>query len=156
MPAVTPPPAAAAAATSPPAASPLARLLALATAAYVCVLVYATHHPRPQELIGEGPGTPSDKALHLWAYSVLGLLSAATLAAWRPWTIRAAAALTAGLCVFGAADEITQPLFGRYADFRDWIADCGGSAVGVLAIAAMLAAARSLGGPRGGERRADP
>lgn len=139
-----------------PAVSLLARLLALATTAYVCVLVYATHHPRPQALIGEGPGTPSDKALHLWAYSVLGLLSAATLAAWRPWTIRAAGALTAGLFAFGAADEITQPLFGRYADFRDWIADCGGSVAGVLAIAALVAVARRLGGPRGGERRTTP
>ena len=152
MTAATPPsPAAESAPARPP--SPLAKLLAAATAAYVCVLVYATHHPRPQELVGEGPGTPSDKALHLWAYSVLGLLSAATLAAGRPWTIRAAAALTVGLFAFGAADEITQPLFGRYADVRDWIADCGGSVAGVLAIAAMLAAARRVGGSRGGQRR---
>jgi VanZ family protein len=156
MTAATPPSPAAVSARPRPAATPLARLLAVATAGYVGVLVYATHHPRPQELIGEGPGTPSDKALHLWAYSVLGLLAAATLAAWRPWTIRAAAALTAGLFAFGAADEITQPIFGRYADFRDWIADCGGSVAGVLAIAALLAAAGRLAGPRGGERRADP
>jgi len=118
------------------------RLLSLATAAYVCVLLYATHHPRPQELIGEGPGTPSDKTLHVAAYAVLGLRAAATLAAWRRWTLPHVLGLMAGLAVFGAVDEATQPLFGRFADLFDWFADCRGVVAGVLAVAAVLAAAR--------------
>jgi len=118
----------------------LPRLLALATAAYVCVLVYATHHPRPQELIGEGPGVPSDKTLHFVAYAVLGLLASATLAAWRRWTLRGVALLAVGLVIFGAVDEATQPLFGRYADLLDWFADCRGVLAGMLAVAAILAA----------------
>jgi VanZ family protein len=145
----SPPPAPPPASPRPPSA--LARLLAWATAGYVCVLVYATHHPRPQELIGEGPGTPSDKSLHLCAYFVLGGLAAATLAAWRRWGARTAAVLTAGLFVFGAVDEITQPLFGRYADVVDWFADCAGGFAGVLAIAAIVAAAPVLGRRRDGQ-----
>jgi len=124
------------------------RLLSLATAAYVCVLAYATHHPRPQELIGEGPDVPSDKSLHVMAYFVLGLLSSATLAAWRRWTLGNVVGLAVGLLVFGAADEITQPLFGRFADVADWFADCRGVLAGILAVAAILAATAPRTSPR--------
>ena len=119
----------------------LPRLLSLATAGYVCVLVYATHHPRPQELLGEGSGVPSDKSLHFIAYFVLGLLASATLAAWGRWTLRDVVALAVGLVLFGAADEATQPLFGRFADVFDWFADCRGILAGLLAVAAILAVA---------------
>jgi VanZ family protein len=124
------------------------RLFSLATAAYVGVLVYATHHPRPQELIGEGPDVPSDKSLHVMAYFVLGLLSSATLAAWRRWTLGDVVALAVGLLVFGAADEATQPLFGRFADVADWFADCRGVLAGILAVAAILAASAPRTSPR--------
>lgn len=126
----------------------LPRLLSLATAAYVCVLVYATHHPRPQELLGEGPGVPSDKTLHVAAYAVLGLLASATLAAWRRWTLRDVVALAVGLVLFGAVDEATQPLFGRFADVADWLADCRGILAGTVTVAAILAAVAPRTTPR--------
>jgi VanZ family protein len=124
------------------------RLFSLATAAYVCVLVYATHHPRPQELIGAGPGVPSDKSLHFIAYFVLGVLASATLAAWRRWTLGDVVGLALGLLLFAAADEITQPLFGRFADVADWFADCRGVLAGILAMAAILAALAPRTSPR--------
>jgi VanZ family protein len=111
--------------------------LAWATACYVVVLVIGTHYPRPGELLSQvgAAGTP-DKTLHVVAYGVLGLLAAATLAAWGRWTWRNLLLLAGGLALFGVVDEATQPLFERFADFFDWVADCEGIAIGLVAVAA--------------------
>jgi H+/Cl- antiporter ClcA len=53
------------------------RLVVAATAAYAAVLVFATHYPNPQELMGGR--LPSDKLLHFLAYGVLGFLAALVL-----------------------------------------------------------------------------
>ena len=67
----------------------LQRPLALATACYVFVLLAATHYPRPQEILERfGGNAPTDKTMHVVAYGVLGLLAAATLAAWGHWRPR--------------------------------------------------------------------
>lgn len=115
------------------------RLAAGATLAYTLVLVYATHHPRPHELVGDSP--PSDKTLHLWAYTVLGLLAGATLALSGGWRHRRVAWLAAGLALFAALDEATQPLpwFGRFADPVDWLYDCLGIAVGLALVGLLVA-----------------
>ena len=128
----------------PPPAGALPRAvqrgLDLLAAAYTCILLYATHHPRPAELVG--PDAPGDKSLHLIAYTLLGGLVAAAFASRGGWGWRAAAALFVPLALFAAADELTQPLFGRFADGVDWAFDELGlvAGIGLVTVAAWLLA----------------
>ena len=128
----------------PPPAGALPRAvqrgLDLLAAAYTCILLYATHHPRPAELVG--PDAPGDKSLHLIAYTLLGGVVAAAFASRGGWGWRAAAALFVPLALFAAADEITQPLFGRFADGVDWAFDELGlvAGIGLVTVAAWLLA----------------
>lgn len=126
---------------------PVQRVFDLLAAAYACVLVYATHHPKPAELIG--PNSPGDKTLHLTAYCLLGGAVAVAVASRGGWTGRAAAALFVVLTLFAAVDEITQPLFGRHADGVDWafdqlglVAGIGAATLGVILLRACLRGAR--------------
>lgn len=118
------------------------RPLAAVSAAYTLVLVFATHYPRPEELLGPNP--PSDKTLHFIAYGLLGLLVAATLAVSGRWSTRAALAMLGLLAVFAAIDELTQPLFKRQAEPLDWVYDV----IGLVAGIAVVAAARAWPGRR--------
>ena len=118
----------------------IARLLAAGTAAYTAVLVFATHYPRPEELLGRNP--PSDKTLHFVAYAVLAAFSAATWLAARRTASRSIAPLAIALASFGAIDEITQPFFRRHADPLDWVYDCIGIAIGIAAVVSVVALAR--------------
>jgi len=117
------------------------RPLAGLTAAYTGVLVFATHYPRPEQLLGTN--LPADKTLHFLAYGALGLLAAALVAVSGRWSARRVAALAAGLAAFAAIDEVTQPWFGRSADPLDWVYDLIGLAAGIAAIAALNATLRS-------------
>ena len=121
-----------------------ARWLGAATLAYACVLVWATHHPQPQDLLGRNP--PSDKLLHFIAYAILGALVAATVAAAGRRSPRLWIAAAIGVAAFAAIDEITQPLpwFGRAADPVDWLYDALGIVIGMLAVAALASAVRGL------------
>jgi VanZ family protein len=105
------------------------------TVGYSLLLVWATHHPKPEDLLG--PNAPSDKALHFFAYGVLGFLMAATLSASRHWSLRNAIVLTVALALAAVVDESTQPIFGRAAEVLDWVFDVigivGGIAVVVIA-----------------------
>ena len=121
----------------------MARLLAAATVAYTGVLVFATHHPRPEELLGPNP--PSDKTLHFVAYAVLAGLAAATWLTARRTASRGLATLALALAGFGAVDEVTQPLFRRHAEPLDWIYDCIGIAIGIAVVVALATALRRLG-----------
>jgi VanZ family protein len=114
------------------------RVFDLLAAAYACVLVYATHHPKPAELVG--PDAPSDKTLHLIAYTLLGGAVAAAVASRGGWNWRSAATVFVALALFAAADEITQPLFGRFADIHDWAYDELGlvAGIGAVTVAALL------------------
>lgn len=114
------------------------RLAVATTAAYMLLLVFATHYPKPERLLG--PNAPSDKTLHCLAYGGLGLLAAATLATSGRWSPARAVVLGAGLAAFGVADEITQPWFGRTTELLDWACDCGGIAVGIAGVALVMAA----------------
>ncbi len=117
----------------------IARIAAAATAAYTAVLVFATHYPKPQELLGTN--APSDKTLHVIAYAVLAGLVGLTLVAAGRWTGAVIARVAGGLAIFGALDEITQPLpwFRRAADPLDWVFDLGGIAIGLAAVAVAVA-----------------
>jgi len=118
----------------------MARLLAAATVAYTGVLVFATHYPRPEELLG--PNAPSDKTLHFVAYAVLAALATATWLTARRTASRGIAALVIALCGFGAIDEITQPFFRRHADPLDWVYDCIGIGIGIAAVVSVMALVR--------------
>jgi VanZ family protein len=128
----------------------LFRLSAVATAAYTLLLVFATHYPKPEQLLG--PHAPSDKTLHVLAYGGLGLLAAVTLATSGRWSTARALVLGAGLAAFGAADEITQPWFQRAAEPLDWVCDCIGIGVGIGLVALVVALGRGwLGGAARGQ-----
>ncbi len=74
----------------------------------------------------------SDKTIHFYAYAGLGFLAA--WAVTRLWGRRAVLALVAVVVVilFGAVDELTQPLVHRQCDFYDWVADTLGAILGAL------------------------
>ena len=110
------------------------RVLDLLAAVYACVLVSATHHPKPAEIVG--PNAPGDKTLHLIAYTLLGGAVAAAVASRGGWNWRSAATVFVALALFAAADEITQPLFGRFADILDWAYDELGLVAGIGAVTA--------------------
>jgi len=118
------------------------RLLAAALAAYTGLLVFATHYPRPEELLG--PNAPSDKTLHFIAYAILAFLAAATWLTARRTASRGLATLAIGLAAFGAVDEVTQPFFRRHADPLDWIYDCVGIAIGLALVAVAAAVIRRV------------
>jgi VanZ family protein len=125
------------------------RPLVALTLAYTLALVFATHYPEPEKLLGPNP--PSDKTLHVLAYGTLGLLTAGVLAVSGRWSPRSIAGMATGLAAFAAADEITQPWFGRSAEPLDWLCDLVGLAIGIGAIAALNAMLESSsvrpGGP---------
>ena len=110
------------------------RLVVAATGAYAALVVFATHYPRPEELVGGK--LPSDKLLHFVAYGVLGFLAALVLRSRGRLVGRVAPLLAAGLAFWCIIDEATQPLFGRHADPLDWVFDVIGLAVGIGAVVA--------------------
>lgn len=124
----------------PPVRPWLARAFAVATLAFTGILVYATHHPRPEELLGPNP--PSDKTLHFAAYATLAALAAATWLTARRTKHRGIATLAVALAVFGGFDEVTQPLFNRQAEPLDWLYDCLGIAIGLAAVSILCAVFR--------------
>jgi VanZ family protein len=72
----------------------LLRPLAALTGGYTGLLVFATHYPKPEQLLGTN--LPSDKTLHFLAYGALGLLAAALVAVSGRWSARRVAALVHG------------------------------------------------------------
>jgi VanZ family protein len=97
-------------------------------ALYTAVLLVGSHLPGealPLEALAEFSGIQViDKPLHVGGYLVLGLLVFGPCGFGRGWP--AAAWWLAGLAVFAALDELTQPWFGRYLDVNDWLADVAG------------------------------
>jgi VanZ family protein len=136
-------------AAAPDSRRPFAWPLAVLTAGYVLVLLFATHYPKPEQFLGPDP--PSDKTLHFLAYATLGFLAAATLAAAGRWSRGSLASLALGLAIFAGLDELTQPAFGRTAELLDWGYDLIGLAVGVglVALARGLLAGRHPKGRKG-------
>lgn len=102
----------------------LRNLMWAATLGLWISLFIATHLPARKL----PPMHVSDKFLHFTAYFFLaGMIYLST---WltnpaRRW---AGATVLAVLVVYGAIDELLQPLVNRHADVRDWLADVGGAA----------------------------
>jgi len=99
--------------------------------AYSVFLVVATHLPQVHTLV-RGPGV--DKWLHLLAYACQTVLAMGILYFTNRLQPPFVLVLIIALAAFGAADEITQPMFHRHAEFFDWLADCAGIVLGVCAV----------------------
>lgn len=93
--------------------------------AFALILLTATHWPGVSI---HGPVARSDLWVHAAAYLGLGLLTLAVLAARGPLSRPRLRWICLALFAFAAADELTQPWFGRTADASDWFAD----AVGIM------------------------
>lgn len=109
-------------------------------AVYAVLLLSATHAPRVPLTLTGGDALPLDKLLHFLAYAVLAFL----VAAGTPGLFRRPlvwAPLILGMVgLFGACDELTQPLFGRTADPLDWLANMAGAIAGLaMAVASAYA-----------------
>ncbi len=75
----------------------------------------------------------SDKTLHAAAYFALAACFWMVLALQRVAPARRAGLVVAGLLVYGAFDELTQPLVNRHASALDWVADAVGVILAVIA-----------------------
>ena len=99
----------------------------IVTMAYSIALFTLTHTHRPPG-IGVNLG---DKAAHFLGYGALTGLFYMTF--WvalprRRWSVLGALPMA---LLYGAMDEITQPLVGRTCELADWLADGSGAAVAV-------------------------
>ena len=83
---------------------------------YTAMQLTVTHLP-PDDT-PSAPFPLFDKAVHFCGYAGWGLVAGMVGGPWRLW-------LAGGLAL-GAADELTQPYFGRHADINDWLADAAG------------------------------
>jgi VanZ family protein len=106
-----------------------ARLWQLALAVYWAALFVATHIP-----IDRVPqaAQKADKFVHIFAFTGLAWLFAMT------WELSAGRLNSRHLMrawflivLYGAFEEATQPLVGRYASFFDLLADATGAALGL-------------------------
>ena len=118
---------------SPSLRSRVSQVLAAGALTYTGVLVFLTHYPKPQELLGDD--LPPDKLLHFLAYGVLGFLVTAAVVTRGRWSWRTAGLTALALAGFAAIDELTQPLFGRSAEPLDYAWDLAGLAAGIVAVA---------------------
>ncbi len=101
----------------------LAACVTLWHAAFIATHVPAKSLPK----VGVG-----DKWLHAACFFVLGSLLMATLAAYRRRPIRRAIIAFCALTLYGALDELTQPLVNRHGAFSDWYADVKGALAAVV------------------------
>jgi VanZ family protein len=104
----------------------------LMLAIYWVALAVVTHLP-PTRM---PPTRVSDKLAHFVVYALLAvLLWLASGPAHSLW--RKAGGVLAIIAVYGAVDELTQPLVGRYCMLDDWLANLAGGAAAV-AVMAMI------------------
>ncbi len=106
----------------------------------VSIVSHMSQAPQPDLGIEFG-----DKVLHAAAYTILGLLFAAALDAWRDFEARSLALWTILFCaLFGIYDEIHQSFIpNRFADVFDWLADCLGGVFAALLSGRVQAKLRS-------------
>ena len=128
--------------TDRPTASRGVRRLATAVcgALWIASLV-ATHVP-----ISHLPDLPTgDKTLHGAGYFVLAGVFAVTLLLHGLSPRRRSTTVLIVMALYGAFDEITQPLAGRSASWGDWLADIIGSLAAVMVCETARLAWRRLG-----------
>jgi VanZ family protein len=98
------------------------------TAIYWSGIFILTHLPPA----GLPPVRVSDRLAHFMVYLLLSVLLWASLWSGRRAVGRLGATVIGTALLYGALDELTQPLVGRFASLDDWLADAGGVLVGVL------------------------
>ena len=98
------------------------------------VLISIASHV-PGEVVPEAPFEGADKAAHIAAYFVLGVLGVGAVARLRadwPRPLVGSMALVVG-ALFGALDEFHQSFVaGRQMDMKDWLTDLLGLALAVI------------------------
>lgn len=123
--------------------SPFRPWLGRGLAVYWGVLFIATHIPLAREISVPG----GDKTIHFVSYGLLAMWLCSV------WLIKAPAptilsGITTGAvawiitALYGAFDELTQPLVNRVCDLGDWYADIIGAAFGSLLVTGMCLLAR--------------
>jgi VanZ family protein len=105
-------------------------------ALYWVILFVATHLARLPAAV---ESAASDKWYHFGGYAVLTLLLSARIVLSRSLTWKSAIATLCAIGLYGVVDEISQIPVGRDAEIADWCADIAGAAVGLCAIAVLLA-----------------
>lgn len=99
--------------------------------AYALLLMTLTHLPKRD--IERIPIHIWDKLAHFVAYFFLAVLTALAHPAATQWRRPARVmAWLAGLLLFAALDEWTQPWIGRDCEFDDWLADAIGLGAGII------------------------
>jgi VanZ family protein len=99
-------------------------------AGYWLTLLVATHLPAQ---VAGLPRNQADKLIHFVAYAVLAwLLASAWQASVGRLNARHLKFAWLVVVLYGAIDEITQPLVGRTMSVADWLADAAGAAVGLI------------------------
>ena len=116
---------------------PASRSRWTSSALWAAVLLVSSSWPNPGvPQFGHG-----DKVVHALLFGVLAWLVGR---AWSSLGPSRVALSFAGIAAFAALDEWHQAFIpGRSASVADWIADVGGAAVGLLAVAARRRAARA-------------
>ena len=111
------------------------KLCMAALAVYWLALSVATHVPSDFPAM---PPARTDKIVHAAAFAVLAWLLA------RTWQLSAGQlngshlrAAWLAIVLYAAADELTQPWFGRTCSLADWLADLLGAAGGIVLFAWM-------------------
>ncbi len=108
-----------------------------ATAVFWIAIFVATHIPSQRI-----PDVDvSDKTAHFVAYFMLASLLYISTRLTNPARQWLGATVIAIAMVYGAIDELLQPLVGRHADFDDWLYDVAGATCAVF----LLAVIRRLG-----------
>ena len=99
---------------------------------FVIALFTATHLPPSSPLLPDEV-LSFDKVIHFTAYAVLaGLLATAWQLSSGILNARHLRWVWCAVAIFGALDELTQPLVGRDCGIGDWTADAAGAAAGIL------------------------
>ncbi len=110
------------------------------TILYWGVIFIATHLPPKDVHIPPG----SDKQIHFIAYFLLSSLLGMSLLISRPSRKWVPLFVVAVAMVYGAFDELTQPIMDRSCDIHDWYADVtGASTAAVLLFVITYFVARS-------------
>ena len=115
------------------------RLLWSLTLTFWAFIFFMTHIPQPR-LPNVHVG---DKSAHIISYGVLAALLYLTLWRTRPddWSLLWKIPLI--LMLYGAFDEITQPLVHRSCELADWYADVAGTLIAVSALSLIRAGLRT-------------
>ena len=108
---------------------------------YSIILIFATHLPN----INTGIRTPGlDKVLHFLAYGCQGALAMSVFCIAGRASLKNIVVLIVVLACFGALDEITQPAFGRQAEFLDWVADCTGIVLAIFLVLRLFCFTKAM------------